>query len=84
MTDSNQNDRELGFDTVYENEKPKTQVDLPNIKSDPFAEREGKTLTWSNVNMTLASKDGKADRKLLDGVWGEVPAKQTTAIMGPR
>jgi ABC-type multidrug transport system ATPase subunit len=33
--------------------------------------------------MTLAGKKGEDDRKLLDGVWGEVPAKQTTAIMGP-
>ena len=26
---------------------------------------------------------GGDDRKLLDNVWGEVPEKQTTAIMGP-
>jgi ABC-type lipoprotein export system ATPase subunit len=26
---------------------------------------------------------GEEDRKLLDNVWGEVPEKQTTAIMGP-
>lgn len=51
MTDTNQNDPELGFDTVYENAKPATKLDLPNVvKGDPFAEREGKTLTWSNVN----------------------------------
>lgn len=61
-------------------------TDMPNIRGDPFAEREGKTLTWTNVNMVLApKKKGKdmEERKLLDGVWGEVPAKQTTAIMGP-
>ena len=28
-------------------------------------------------------KNGEEDRKLLDNVWGEVPEKQTTAIMGP-
>lgn len=28
-------------------------------------------------------KGGEEDRKLLDNVWGEVPEKQTTAIMGP-
>ena len=27
--------------------------------------------------------NGEEDRKLLDNVWGEVPEKQTTAIMGP-
>lgn len=52
-------------------------------RDDPFAPREGKTLTWQNVNMVLAGEKGDKDRKLLDTVWGEVPAKQTTAIMGP-
>jgi hypothetical protein len=28
---------------------------LRNIYTDPFAAREGKTLTWRNVNMTLVS-----------------------------
>jgi hypothetical protein len=32
--------------------------------------------------MTLAGKQGEPDRKLLDSVWGEVPQKNTTAIMG--
>lgn len=51
---------------------------------DPFARREGKTLTWKNVNMTLAGKKkDEPDRKLLENVWGEVPEKDTTAIMGP-
>ena len=48
--------------------------------SDPFQKRAGKTLLWTNVNMTLQSKTG--DRKLLEKVWGEVPAGETTAIMG--
>eukprot|EP00545_Synedropsis_sp_CCMP1620_P006773 CAMPEP_0119029612 /NCGR_PEP_ID=MMETSP1176-20130426/40607_1 /TAXON_ID=265551 /ORGANISM="Synedropsis recta cf, Strain CCMP1620" /LENGTH=762 /DNA_ID=CAMNT_0006985961 /DNA_START=446 /DNA_END=2734 /DNA_ORIENTATION=- len=50
---------------------------------DPFAAREGKTLTWRNIDMTLAGVKDEKDRKLLDKVWGEVPAKQTTAVMGP-
>jgi ABC-type multidrug transport system ATPase subunit len=29
------------------------------------------------------SKAGEEDRKLLEDVWGEVPERQTTAIMGP-
>ena len=51
--------------------------------TDPFAPREGKTLVWRAVNMTLAGKKGEGDRKLLDDVWGEVPQRETTAIMGP-
>jgi ABC-type multidrug transport system ATPase subunit/ABC-type multidrug transport system permease subunit len=50
---------------------------------DPFAPREGKTLTWTNIHMTLAGKGEESERKLLDNVWGEVPEKQTTAVMGP-
>jgi ABC-type multidrug transport system fused ATPase/permease subunit len=51
--------------------------------TDPFAPREGKTLVWRNVNMKLAASDKKKERLLLDNVWGEVPARETTAIMGP-
>jgi hypothetical protein len=29
-------------------------------------------------------KNGESNKKLLDNVWGEVPEKQTTTIMGPR
>ena len=49
--------------------------------TDPFEKRVGKTLMWRNVNMTLNTKKGP--RKLIDNVWGEVPAGETTAIMGP-
>lgn len=28
-------------------------------------------------------KGGEPDRKLLSDVWGEVPRKETTAVMGP-
>ncbi|KAG7371928.1 ABC transporter [Nitzschia inconspicua] len=66
--------RRSGFDS--------RQSSMLATSDDPFAIREGKTLLWRNVNMTLKTKDG-ADRKLLDDVWGEVPEKQTTAIMGP-
>lgn len=30
-------------------------ADLPSIHTDPFTSREGKTLTWKNINMTLVS-----------------------------
>eukprot|EP00980_Cylindrotheca_fusiformis_P027784 scaffold22559_cov111-Cylindrotheca_fusiformis.AAC.23 len=51
---------------------------------DPFAYREGKTLLWRDINMTLAGKkDSEPGVKLLEGVWGEVPEQKTTAIMGP-
>lgn len=50
---------------------------------DPFLEREGKTLKWSNVNMTVAGKKGKGDKVILKNVWGEAPKREITAIMGP-
>jgi hypothetical protein len=28
---------------------------LPSIHTDPFTKRDGKTLTWTNINMTLVS-----------------------------
>jgi hypothetical protein len=59
------------------------EVALPSTRTDPFATREGKTLTWTNVNMTLVGKGGVPDRHLLQDVWGEVPVNKTTAIMGP-
>lgn len=55
-----------------------------NTSDDPFATREGKSLLWRDINMILAGKkDGEKDRHLLEGVWGEVPQRKTTAIMGP-
>jgi hypothetical protein len=63
------------------------EVALPSTRTDPFATREGKTFTWTNVNMTLVGKKGgkkgEPDRHLLQDVWGEVPVNKTTAIMGP-
>lgn len=64
--------------------KDDTSSQLLSVSDDPFAPREGKTLLWTNVNMTLkGKKSGDPDKKILDNVWGEVPEKQTTAIMGP-
>ena len=51
-------------------------------KADPFAVREGKTLTWRDVNMRVSRKN-KPDLQILDSVWGEVPSRCTTAILGP-
>lgn len=59
------------------------QMSTLDRHDDPFAPREGKTLTWKNVNMTLAGKGDEPDRQLLSDVWGEVPDRETTAIMGP-
>lgn len=50
---------------------------------DPFHPREGKTLTWTNINMTLAGNSKSEPRALLSNVWGEVPKKEITAILGP-
>eukprot|EP00522_Entomoneis_paludosa_P006385 CAMPEP_0172451976 /NCGR_PEP_ID=MMETSP1065-20121228/9768_1 /TAXON_ID=265537 /ORGANISM="Amphiprora paludosa, Strain CCMP125" /LENGTH=650 /DNA_ID=CAMNT_0013203947 /DNA_START=259 /DNA_END=2211 /DNA_ORIENTATION=+ len=59
------------------------QESVLSTKDDPFAPREGKTLVWKDVNMTLAGKGDEPPKKLLQNVWGEVPKKETTAIMGP-
>jgi len=50
---------------------------------DPFYPRDGKRLTWTSVNMTVEGKAGEGDKNLLTDVWGEVPPKEITAIMGP-
>ena len=51
--------------------------------ANPFERRVGKTLVWTNVNMTLQTgTDGSQKKMLLQDVWGEVPAGETTAVMG--
>jgi hypothetical protein len=47
---------------------------------DPFAPRKGRTLVWKDVSMTLKGKGDVPDKQLLQGVWGEVPPQQTTAM----
>lgn len=59
------------------------QSSLPSRHTDPFANREGKTLVWKDINMTLSANGDVPERKLLTNVWGEVPQNNTTAIMGP-
>eukprot|EP01083_Nonionella_stella_P295596 1004584_1 len=50
---------------------------------DPFFPREGKTLTWSKVNMSVTGTKKNPGKDLLQDVWGECPKKEITAIMGP-
>jgi len=50
---------------------------------DPLKQRKGRDLVWKDINMTLSSKGDEPKKKILDGVWGEVPKRQVTAIMGP-
>jgi hypothetical protein len=33
-----------------------TMMSMLTVSDDPFAPREGKTLLWKNVNMTLVSR----------------------------
>ena len=49
-----------------------------------FDRRECRDLVWKDTTVTLAAtgKDRK-DKKILDCVSGEVPAKNVTAILGP-
>ncbi|GAX22290.1 ATP-binding cassette, subfamily G (WHITE), member 2 [Fistulifera solaris] len=51
-------------------------------EADPFAIREGMTLAWKDVNLTVKGRGKIPDRRILQNVWGEVPKKETTAIMG--
>ena len=45
-----------------------------------FQEREGRDLIWKDLDVTLsADKKDQKDKKILDNVWGEVPAGQVTA-----
>jgi ABC-type multidrug transport system ATPase subunit len=82
MSSPNENDVEIGAGTDSGKNFSRNESTLDS-HDDPFAPREGKTLTWRNVNMTLAANGDDPERKLLDNVWGEVPPKQTTAVMGP-
>ena len=62
-------------------------VDLLESESlgldDPFLPREGRDLVWKDVNMALVAHGNVPEKKILDDVWGEVPKRQVTAIMGP-
>lgn len=49
-------------------------------RHDPFAPREGRELLWKNMTIELVQDDKK---KILDHVWGQVPPRQITAILGP-
>lgn len=73
--DDNGDDIEASFPAA-------TDPMLP-ARADPFAVREGKTLTWRSVNMMVRKKRKQPPMKILDNVWGEVPSQFTTAIMGP-
>jgi len=55
--------------------------DQLSSRRDPFAAREGKTLYWRNVNMIVSK--GRKKLQILHDVFGEVPAKEILAIMGP-
>jgi len=82
--DTGKNDSyEVELSTPNNDEPMKSMNFKGDDSSNPFATRTGKSLSWSNVNMTLAAVKDKPERKLLDGVWGEVPQKEITAIMGP-
>ena len=65
-------------------------VKEPNLKDDEdisnylLEPRDGKNLFWTNINMSLkGGKDETNAKRILTDVWGEVPQKQVTAIMGP-
>jgi hypothetical protein len=50
---------------------------------DPFKIRQGRDLVWKNINMTVTAHGDEPEKKILANVWGEVPKRQVTAVMGP-
>lgn len=44
----------------------KSESTMLDASADPFATREGKTLTWTNVNMTLVSKTQQDANKIIN------------------
>jgi len=57
-------------------------VEENNKNINPFARRHGKALSWRGVKMTVARRGGI--KEVLSDVYGEVPEKEITAIMGSR
>ncbi len=50
---------------------------------DEFSSLLPALLSFDSFIVLQAGAKGEESRKLLDNVWGEVPAKETTAVMGP-
>eukprot|EP00586_Coscinodiscus_wailesii_P011722 CAMPEP_0172513710 /NCGR_PEP_ID=MMETSP1066-20121228/254574_1 /TAXON_ID=671091 /ORGANISM="Coscinodiscus wailesii, Strain CCMP2513" /LENGTH=472 /DNA_ID=CAMNT_0013294091 /DNA_START=61 /DNA_END=1480 /DNA_ORIENTATION=+ len=83
----------MGRDVVDQNENKSPATDFvtnptgrhPKHRDsmDPFSPREGKEIIWKNVNMTVGGNKKKEGRQLLTNVWGCVPKREMTAIMGP-
>lgn len=72
------------------NSKETTKTTTTTTLLNPFTPRKGRTLQWRNVQMTVDEKASKGDDKtetekriILDNVWGQVPAGETTAVLGP-
>lgn len=52
-----------------------------NALSDPFAQRPGRTLTWSDISMSVNPKHGE-EKKILDSISGSINPQALSAIMG--
>ena len=50
-------------------------------KADPFAAREGRSLSWSNVSMTVQRK-GMDDLQVLSGIDGSIRSSELCCILG--
>ena len=94
-TEESSPDVELGMHSLTRASSSRGSRRL-SVRANPFSARSGKKLTWTNVNMELASGNGKGcgcskknisqtdDAKfILKQCWGEVPDKEVTAIIGP-
>lgn len=55
-----------------------------NHRASLFLQRQGKSMSWENINMTVKAKSKKQqDKQVLTNVWGSVPQRSISAIMGP-
>ena len=64
--------------------KEEQQGKTTALQNNPFAPRQGRTLQWRDVNMSIPLAGMKGTKKIiLDRIWGQVPAGRTTAILGP-
>ena len=53
----------------------------PEPPESPTTRHKDARLHWENITLTVEGGDQKAT--ILDGVWGESPQGEVSAIMGP-
>lgn len=81
MTIQHSTSEETDDDDLYVGHVSSPSTEQPGVM-DLFAPRVGNSISWRNVNMTVAGTGDVPDYKLLKDVYGEVPEHKATAIVG--